>query len=642
VIHGGQSPIYNAQIYVFDTGHAGYPGTTVAGNVSTIGSTGNSYSGIVNGVDYGNFVLTDSGGNYTIPSFTCTAGDGVYVVSVGGQAISGTPNSAATLMAAVGVCPATGGAAALGQSTPVVNINEASTVAMAYALGGFTAAGYDFSHISTTLSNITALQNAFALSTQLVSPSSVNGANVNSSSLVGATFDQGKINLLANVLADCVNSGGTSTNATPCYTFFQYASSNGAVGGAGGGTVPQDTASAMINITHNVLSNVSNIFALATNAYAPFTPTTTTATSDLSLTVAYSSAANMYDPYKVVIDSSGNVYAVSQYGSGGTTTPKVARISPTSGVIGSMALPSLSAIAIDKSNNVFFATTSSSPVVTEYAQGTSSSVLGTAVSGSPFTFTAESGKTIDQTNGLAIGPSNDMLLCNLYPANSLVDVPVTGNYSTPFVVSTHANGNACTGIAESNSGASWFIGSSGSNGATQYTTSSQAVLEAYSTSYNATGAALDSHGNAWSGGTGSSGIYEFPVSSNTTFFGRYTGMSAPVNPAVDGLNQVWMTNSSGNGSLDLVTSLNSSATVTSPWSGALPIFNASTLGLTSNSALAIDQGGNVWVPIRTNIGTYSTSGYIAEILGLAAPTIQPIALQEIKEYSGNTATDIRP
>jgi hypothetical protein len=306
-IQGGQAPIYAANIYVFQTGELGYPGPGVVANQSIITSTAaGTFNGAVNGNSYGAHVNTDSNGNFSFTLNNCTPGAGVYIVSYGGQPIFGTQNIAAGEMASMGVCPATS-TTGLFANNPFVNVNEVSTVAFAYAVGGFTAAGYDFSHISTSATNLAAMQNAFNLAQQLFSISTTGGANTGSATMPGATFPAAKINTMANIVADCINSGGVTGSSSPCYTLLENATSNGT---AGSGVIPSDTASALINITHYVQSNVSAIYALASNIYAPYSPTLTAQPSDFVMSIDYYASA-MYDPYQVAIDGNGNVYALS-------------------------------------------------------------------------------------------------------------------------------------------------------------------------------------------------------------------------------------------------------------------------------------------------------------------------------------------
>jgi hypothetical protein len=51
-----------------------------------------------------------------------------------------------------------------------------------------------------------------------------------------------------------------------------------------------------------------------------------------------------------------------------------------------------------------------------------------------------------------------------------------------------------------------------------------------------------------------------------------------------------------------------------------------------------DQAGNLWVALESAQGY----GAIDEMVGIAAPTIQPLSLQSLKILPTNTSLDIRP
>src|SRR6201996_8272180 len=96
-VHGGQAPVTRAQIYLFAAGTGGYG--TSATSLITSGGTGvscNASSGMsypaLNGACY---VTTDAGGNFTLSGdYTCTEGQQVYMVAVGGNpGLAGTVNN---------------------------------------------------------------------------------------------------------------------------------------------------------------------------------------------------------------------------------------------------------------------------------------------------------------------------------------------------------------------------------------------------------------------------------------------------------------------------------------------------------------------------------------------------------------------
>jgi hypothetical protein len=640
-LHGGQAPIYNAQVYVFTTGHAGYPGPSVAANVSAVNS--NTYTGT-----YGNYVPTDRNGHFNVNGFTCTPGDGVYLVYVGGQPIYGTTNPSATGMAAMGICPA-GGASALVASVPFINISEVSTAAMAYALGGFTAAGYDFTHISTSPTNPLGLANAFANAAILYNVASPYGANT-TSPLPGVTLTDGPVlNLMANILADCVNSAGNTSSSSACYILFENATSNGIYGS---GTVPQDTASAMINITHNITSNTSALIALANNSYAPYSPAAVnsgsngTVTSPLDYTINFHSTG-MWGPEQFAIDSAGYIYATSDYNSSGGLAPTVTKISPTAGIVGSTSLTNPVIAAVDQSNNVFLydpkATT-----VSEYASSTTAT-LGAAASGSPFNLSSKLSSYTINGNFAAfdqmfvIGPTNNLEISNLGSTDNILNFPLSsGTYSASNanVVNTSAV-SSVQSLALDGTGATWM----GNTNATTVSkeTSGSAFLSRNISELPATGVIdafgdgifLDSYSN-----------YFCSLSPTLSAFScTNTGsIATPLNPVADGLGSIWFVDHAGAGTSNTGISkwVPGSQTsgyynYSSAWAGTMYVEGQ---GSRNINALSVDEAGNVWVAIGVTTG--NSNGYAVEIVGAAAPTIQPLSLLSTKLLTTNTSFDLRP
>jgi hypothetical protein len=648
MVHGGQGPIYNAAVYVFETGRTGYPSASVAGNQSIIGSTG-SYSGIVNGTNYGNYVLTNAQGLFTIPTFTCTnQNDVIYLVSVGGQPIAGTTNTSATEMAAMGLCPSAGASSATA-NFPFVTINEVSTAAMAYAFGGFTLAGYDFSHISTSATNIAGIDNAYTNFTILDTVTSNNGANstspIDSANITLHAYT--KLNTMANVLADCVNSGGTTSTSAPCYTLFQNATSNGV---ANGGTIPTDTASAMINITHNVQSNVSTIYGLASNSYAPYGPTLSAAPSDFSMSIQYN-ASGMYDPYQIAIDSTGAVYALSQYTSTGSTSPAITKFTQGAGYVGNTSLSSLSSLAIDQNNNILIVNQNSNlPVVAEYASS-NTAALGSASSSPPVFSTAPAiGSNVYVAPTILVGPTNNVELDTF---NAIYNAPYSsGSYGASSLL-TGSNASSAYGFAADGIGTTWFVSSAPEtsqkvNSAGTFASTSIGTSTPLYEAIDAKGRAVvlgfttagDSPAVVWLMST-----TDVSIIASSALDGSLAGTGgSPSNPAIDGLGNVWVSNVTSG--YCRVQSLTTSVTAVYINYGIYVDANAATSGNCVHDSdqiysPAVDQSGNLWVPVRAP-SNFAVSGYLSEILGVGAPTIQPLSVQTKKLLPTNTSFDIRP
>jgi hypothetical protein len=133
-VHGGQAPVTGAHIYLYATGTTAY-GTNAT---SLIKSTAPNAFEDGNGNYY---VLTDGNGNFALGGdYTCTEGTQMYMVAVGGNpgTAVGVDNSAIVRMAGLAQCPAAGNLAYL-------VINEVTTVAFAYAMGGFGSTVFNIS-----------------------------------------------------------------------------------------------------------------------------------------------------------------------------------------------------------------------------------------------------------------------------------------------------------------------------------------------------------------------------------------------------------------------------------------------------------------------------------------------------------------
>ena len=149
-VHGGQQPISGAHIYMMQAGTSGSASYGIAASssnasVSLLNSAATGHSDAV-----GAYVLTAADGSFALPSgYTCTPGTQVCLYSLGGNPGAGV-NSNAGLLAALGNCPA-GSANNFDSSLSFVWINEATTVAAAYAIAGYAT---DATHVSSSGSTL--------------------------------------------------------------------------------------------------------------------------------------------------------------------------------------------------------------------------------------------------------------------------------------------------------------------------------------------------------------------------------------------------------------------------------------------------------------------------------------------------------
>ncbi|HXS12065.1 MAG TPA: hypothetical protein VN734_05135 [Acidobacteriaceae bacterium] len=265
---GGQQPVQGATISVVEMGTSGY------------GSTGTILAS----------TLTDSNGNFSFApgAYACPQSDTpVYLLGIGGNAGAGN-NGSAVEAAALGTCT--------NAKNSFVVMNEVTTAATAFVLSHF---------FSTTLGGANGANDWFGGPTSpgasgmiVYSRGLVMGNNVTIPTIVnnssgsanqgqnGATIEWQKINTIANILSECVNSSGATSateTRTPCGKLFNW-TANGAT------TRPSDTLQAAVQMALFPASQVTNLYNSITGT-APFTPYLTAQPNDWTIGVAYTSSA---------------------------------------------------------------------------------------------------------------------------------------------------------------------------------------------------------------------------------------------------------------------------------------------------------------------------------------------------------------
>jgi hypothetical protein len=270
-------------------------GTVKDGSTPISGSTVTLYAAGISGYGASPTVIataanpTDSTGAFTIPltASDCpeAPGDLLYLVATGGDAGKGT-NGQIALMVALGSCHSS--------TFPTsITVNEATTVASAYALSEFakvdTTSGGDididvgapatldsthapkcdephgWKSTGPSTCNYIGLKNAFAMVQNIVDiPSgqvlAITPAYCTSSPCVTATatnttpyyatsiVPQGRINAMANALAACV---GTQSSCSTLFTATTITTSSVIVSVPSGTKItPEDTLQAVLNIAH--------------------------------------------------------------------------------------------------------------------------------------------------------------------------------------------------------------------------------------------------------------------------------------------------------------------------------------------------------------------------------------------------------
>jgi streptogramin lyase len=586
-VHGGQQALNGAHVYMYAASTTGYGGSGIAASTTNASTSLLTNTAGVTTVDgNGNYyVTTDQAGDFTIDvSFACTPGTQVYLYSTGGDpqlngfGTTTGNNPAAGLLAVVGDCASATPASAFPGVT-FVTMNEVSTIAAAYALAGFAT---DPLHIGAPTSvtghslSATGLSNAFKNALGLVNqstgvpyttlPLNVNGA-------VPVTT----INTLADILAVCVNTTGSSS--TGCTTLFADTKNSA-------GTAATDTAGVAINIAQHPQQNYVALFNTVPAA-PPFTPTLTAA-NDFSLCIDYTSDGLTYN-YQLAVDGLGDVWIPNAGNNSLTELSPAGQLLVTSEFSNSMDAPG--GIGIDNSNNIW---------LVNHGNATITKVTNAGVLVGDF-----NGAGLNGGDGAAADASGNIWIAN-YSSNTLVKFSSTGTAIGGYGA---AGVNGPQRIAIDGAGNVWTPNSAGAT--VSKLSNAGAGLGNFSGGGLATpGAiAIDSTGNAWvTNGGGTNAIVE--LSNTGTVIGSFTGtgLSGPNAISIDGAGNLWVANISGNS----VTALSSAGAILGTYHG---------IGLFAPTGVAVDGSGNVWV------GNSSTtaSSFLTEIIGLAAPVITPIS-----------------
>ena len=256
VVNGGQSrAVAGAKVYVLQVNSSGYGNSSVS-----LLSSENPPDAI------GHYVISGEYGGFSIAGhYTCSAGHQVYIYARGGNSGDDGSNSAIGLMALLGACPESGNFNAV---APFVFVNEVTTVVAAYALAPMAK---DATHVVSSDADAAEISRASDF------------ANIASGTAYATLpssprfqIPQAKIHTLANILSACVNSNTPASNG--CAILF-----SNAPGASEPGAVPEETATAAINIASHPRANIAALFGLQPRLAAPFQPALASAPQDFEL-----------------------------------------------------------------------------------------------------------------------------------------------------------------------------------------------------------------------------------------------------------------------------------------------------------------------------------------------------------------------
>jgi len=621
---GGQQPVSGSQLYVLQASNTGYG--AAATNLLTTGKTG-----VVAGGTYGNYVATGQYGEFDVTGdYTCTVGAPVYVLSLGGNPgmAAGTNNAALALIAPLGICPSGGFTDAL-----QVTVNEVSTVATAYAMSGYLTgpASLGYPAESSGLA-LTGLTNAMANAGQLADQAS--GLALSTTPSGTGTVPTNTINTLADILASCVNSNGALTQTvggvtsnTNCGNLFQYTTV--------GTVVPSDTVTAVLNMAHYPAVNVANLEALV-GTIPPFQPTA--APSNLLLSIAYNTTQNGVPATASTgvpaVDASGNVWFPTQITAvqSGTTfyasvlqglTPLGVPIANSDtfdgGTTGLGDITTPMQAAIDQNGNIWAAINSYGAVI-RYDP----------VNDAPFMYFYNQGSN-DDGHQLTIDTTGNVYVSD-YTQGQIFKLTLSGGpetfastAGTDYGVAQTNTGNIVSGYSNAGGPTPDLFAETTNVGGTVTSPTNTALHGQIALPGNATpnSFAADGNGNVWVTDIANHlfKYNEATVTAGGTNISQYSGGGLQSNPtawpvvwlAVDGGGNVWVPNYGSTTIPGNMSVFSNSGTPISPSTGYV--------GQTACSAqgLAIDGSGNVWLSCA------NSTTPVLEFIGAAVPVYTPIA-----------------
>ena len=526
---------------------------------------------------------TDSTGTFAIGSnISCPYSNSVvYLLANGGSASgSGASNTAITLAAMLGTC------SGLKSGAPVV-INEATTVAAAWAMAPFLAGG---GQIGATATNSSGITLAAATALNLVNP--VTGTAPGATFPASGTAPANRINTVANVLYACTISSGASS--TSCAQLFAAASTSN--------SAPTNTLDAAMNIAKSPGANVATIYGLAGAANA-YSPSLSAAPSDWTLFATYS-GGGMNGPSSLSIDSQGNVW-VANYFSVASLFSNTGTATFQSGISGNGLMNSYGG-AVDVNDTMWIANEQSASSVNNglgsltLLNNTGSATAQYTSGGLNFPIavafdTSGVAWVVDYGNShltLLSGSGSPLSGANGYTAANLVFPSAIATDSKCNAYVANQSGNTITRVIADGSSFTDFVVGQGP-----------------------TSVAVDSADNVWSANYYANSV-GLVSSAGTVLSGSgYTGgaMNAPRSVAVDGNGNAWVAS-------EHAVALAEFAAASSKSPGQL-LSSSSGWGadakLLEPYSLAIDAAGNIWV---SNYG----SNTLTEFIGLGAPVKTPL------------------
>jgi hypothetical protein len=609
---GGGIPINGARVTLWETSSNGYPGSGSA-CYDSIGSD-TVYSSLCTAASRAagiSIVLATTMSNstgsfgFTASSYTCDSNQYIYITATGGNTGSGVNNQSVQI-APLGICS---NVQTLAENNKVnIDMGEATTAGTAYALGSFTyvtdnGTGTQVIYISapttnnyasgsctspagpaappnTTAASLTyavtcnsaGLSHAFANAANIMDAVRMDGTTATGSILAAPASNasghvpQALLNTVANALETCTNSASTSASpSAACTKLFTATTPSTPTNGAAA-TAPTNELQAVLNLVKDpasaaATSTTAGVFAISTPQSSSFTPALSAAPADYSVAIWYpgrSAAAPFGYPVDTAIDANDNVYVLVS----DATTPTKSGVASLTAVGGSNYPATTSTaycapgqIATDTVGDVWFSNNTTDSTAGDPC--VSELVQYSAANG---TVTAPYTGLGASLYGLAIDRYNDVW----YARNS-------GTASTATIRELfYSNGGGAGGTYAAS---------------TLYTNTSNSLGFGGSL-------AIDPHQNIWLGSTGAAGVQ--PTSS----YG-YTLANLTYDTVVAGVGA----------NVPFYGYANGNEAPAAAQSAALP-------GAAGNG-IAIDAGGNAWVPTTTAVSKLAPSYTAAVTLAIS-------------------------
>lgn len=595
-VHGGQQGVSNALVQLWAAGQSATR-TTAAVPATQLIANGKYYLGGASGCTPSSTqtcytgVYTDANGSFTFTNdYTCPSANAqVYVIVKGGNPGLSNPNAnngALLMMDPLGNC------GNLTASTDLY-IDEVTTVASAWALAQFMDAN---GNITSSPTNAVGLANAFLNARLLVDPATGMAPALSSN----LTIETGKLYALANAIAPCVNSDGTSG----CSPLFSAAT-------PAGGTAPANTLAAALNIVRNPAQHIADVLYVAA-PQPPYPSTLATPPNDWTMSLTVTGGGISF-PSALDVDSFGNVWVANYYGILSAFSPQGLPLAPSGFYISGG--DEVYGLTIDTSNNIWV-TNQEQPYhgytgsITGFhgaaGSGTAGGATGTYLNGNQFYY----GGDTDFPNSMSADSNGNLLVANY--ANS--SASIFNGSGAEIASSLGSNGNAAFPVAitaDPNHGL--WLANQGDDTVTHLDANGNLLARVICCN-GANGIATDANGNAWIANYYGKSVSEVSNANAVLLAGdQQGGITYPSSLVVDAAQNVWIANFRGASFSELA---GSSSTLTAGTAISPPTGYGLDATLVDPFSIAVDASGNLWL-------SSFNGNNLTMFFGLAAPTATP-------------------